>query len=75
MLNLNTAERPWIAGTVFGVLTLIAAALIYTLPDTRNLPLTQTLQEAEVKLRQLGSPNKDDEVWKEEKETDHSEYL
>lgn len=52
VLKMNSAERPWVSGTVFGVTTLLAACLIFTLPETRNLPLTQTLDEAEVRLRQ-----------------------
>ena len=48
MLNLNTDERPWIAGLVFGVFALISAGLIFTLPETRGRPLTQTLDEAEI---------------------------
>ena len=48
ILNLNTDETPWISGVVFGVITLIAGGLLFTLPETRGKPLTQTLDEAEV---------------------------
>ena len=48
VLNLNTDERPWIAAVVFGTLALISAGLIFTLPETRGRPLTQTLDEAEI---------------------------
>jgi len=48
VLNLNTDERPWIAAVVFGILALISAGLIFTLPETRGRPLTQTLDEAEI---------------------------
>ena len=48
VLNLNTDERPWVAGLIFGIIALIAAGLIFTLPETRGEPLTQTLDEAEM---------------------------
>lgn len=47
VLKLNTNEMPWISGIVFGIITLIAAGLLITLPESYNLPLTQTLDEAE----------------------------
>jgi len=51
ILKLNTDETPWAAGVVFGAITLLAAGIIYTLPETRNLPMTQTLDEAEVRFK------------------------
>ena len=48
VLNLNTDEKPWVAALIFGIIALIAAGLIFTLPETRGTPLTQTLEEAEI---------------------------
>jgi len=56
VLKLNTDETPWISGVVFGIVTFIAAALIFTLPETSNKQLTQTLDEAEVAFgKSIGS--------------------
>ena len=52
-MKLDTKEMPWISGTVFGVVTLITAYINSTLPETRNIGLTQTLAEAESKLSQI----------------------
>ena len=52
VLKLNTDERPWPAGVIFGVITLIAAGLFLTLPETRNAKLCQTLDEAEIAFTQ-----------------------
>ena len=48
VLTLNTDEKPWVSGVIFGIITLCAAGLIFTLPETRGRPLTQTLDEAEI---------------------------
>ena len=53
VMKLDTEEMPWISGTVFGVITLITAYINSTLPETRNIGLTQTLAEAECKLTQI----------------------
>jgi len=61
VLNLNTEERPWSSGIIFGIITLIASAIIFTLPETHERPLTQTLDEAEMVFTQMAKDEKDND--------------
>ena len=58
ILKLNDDETPWVSGVVFGALTLLAALVIFTLPETHRLPMTQTLDEAEFRFNDSTKPTK-----------------
>ena len=52
LLKIDSSESPWVAAIIFGAFTIVSAILALTLPETKNLPLSQTLDEAELRFSQ-----------------------
>ena len=47
IMKLNSDDRPWVSNAIFTAFLIAAAIITYTLPETSDKQLTETLDEAE----------------------------
>ena len=47
IMKLNSDDQPWVSSAIFTTSLIAAAIITYTLPETADKQLTETLDEAE----------------------------
>ena len=52
---------PYLPLNVFGIISIVSGLLTFLLPETRNVPLPETLEEGEMLGKTIIPPSKDNE--------------
>lgn len=56
----QTEDYPWLAGTIFSVMALLAGGLVLLLPDTVNRPLPEVIEDVQAWTLKVQKEEKSD---------------